>query len=231
MGEKIDNFHQQMSEAMLPTLRWTANDKQSLWNIPLSQWGDYFALKKAKSKMMKLHANRQVTQKMHQFIPMYISAVQKGRTATMDYLQAYGDLILENSVQNHFEQKYGTGSKQWAEFTKKESALWNKVIELRQSRQESFLKQSIMELEQLPERIRKQIIKNNNKKLLRRCLESYYHYQDGEDRNGKKMPLGLKPPQPSLVALEERIKNKTTEKPENKIKKPLPPIRITRTER
>ena len=95
MGEKIDNFHHQMSESILPTLRWTAKDKQSLWNIPLSQWGDYFTLKKAKHKMMKLYANRQVAQKMHQFIPMYISAVQKRRTATMDYLQAYGDLILE----------------------------------------------------------------------------------------------------------------------------------------
>ena len=225
MGEKTDAFYNQMTQAILPTLRWTKEDERSLWNMPFSLWSDYFSLKKAKRQMMNFYAKHQVVRKMPKLVPTYIKAVQKGRLMTMDYLQAYGDVILAQFVQNHFRRKYGLNSKQWQDFVKKEKILWENIVKMRQERQELFLRKKIMSMEKIPAEIRQRILKNNDKKRLKRCLVSYYHYQDGEDREGKKMPFGLKPPPTSLVILEN------PKKEEKKPKKPLPPLRLHRDSR
>ena len=201
MGSQIEAFYNEMSKAAFPSLRWTEKEASSLWNLPLSQWGDYFSLKKAKSKMMNLYAKRQVVRKMPQLVPLYVHAINKGHIMTMDYLQAYGDLILARFVQNHFRRKYGLNSKQWQAFIKKEQTMWDNVVAFRKERQANFFKQKIMEIDKIPKEIRQKIIKNNESLKLRRSLLSYYHYLDGEDRQGHKMPLGLKPPPTSLIVL------------------------------
>ena len=218
MGNQVEAFYNSMHEVALPTLRWTEADKRSLWNMPISQWGDYFSLRKAKFKMMRFYAKKQVVRNLPKLVPLYIKAVQKGHFMSMDYLQAYGDLILSRFVQNHFQRRYGLNSKQWGEFLKKEEELWQTVVKLRKERQEEFLKQKIMELDKIPKKIRERIVKKNRPKLLKKCLESYYHYQDGEDREGRKLPAGIKPEPTSLVLLQ-------TSKETKKEKKPLPPIR------
>ena len=224
MGIQTEAFHNDMIKAILPKLRWTEQDKRFLWQIPFSQWGDYFSLRKAKHKMMKMYARRQTMQKMPQLVPLYINAIQKGHVLTMDYLQNYGDLILKRFVQNHFRRKYGFNSKEWQTFLDKEEKLWQKVSNVRQHRQEAFLKQRIMELEKIPKNIRNRIVKNNEKNRLRRSLEAYYHYLDGEDRLGQKLPDWKKPTPTSLVILQ----NPPQKKP-SKEKKPLPPISIWRS--
>lgn len=226
MGNQIEAFYKEMNKATLPSLRWTEKDKKALWKLPLSQWGDYFSLKKAKKKMMNAYAKRKVVRQLPKLVPLYINAIQKGHVMTLDYLQAYGDTFLAHFVRNHFRRKYGLNSKQWQAFNEKEERLWQDVVALRKGRQEDFLKQKIMEIDKIPQEIRQKITKKVETLKIRRSLESYFHYLDGEDRRGHKMPMGITPPATSLVVLSSPPK-----KEEKKEKKPFPPIRIMRDDR
>ena len=202
MGRQIEEFHKKMNEAVLPKLRWTDEDKKSLWNIPFSQWGDYFSLRKAKLKMMRMYAKRKILRKMPSLVPLYIDAINKNRLLTADYLQEYGGLYLARFVQNSFRRKYGLNSEQWKAFVKKEEAMWNRIMSLRRQRKGDFIKQQIMNLKAIPKDIRRHLVEFDKENLKQR-LESYYHYQDGENRMGQKMPKGKTPPPTSLVQLEK----------------------------
>ena len=226
MGEKTNTFHEEIQKAILPSLRWTGEDKRSFWSLPISKWGDFFALRKAKHKMMRMYAKHRQLREMPKLVPLYIKAVRKGHVLTLDYLQNYGDLILSHFVQNYFRRKYGFSSKQWEAFLDKEGKVWEQVVALRRRRQEKFFEEQIMKLEKIPEKIRRKIIQNTPQPKIRKALTSYFHYQDGEDRTGKKLPPGLKPSPTSLVILENQEKKQKTDPKEEtkKEKKPLPPI-------
>jgi len=232
MGENVNTFYKEQNEAILPTLRWTKEDSSSLWNLPFSKWFDYFALKRAKKKMTIAYASQRPIRGISKLAPDYIKAVQKGHVLTVDYLQTYGDLILTHFVHRHFRKKYGLSSKQWKNFQQKEEKLWNEVIALRNERKENFFKDKIMHLEKIPEKIRQRIIKNISQDRLRRALLSYYRYQDGEDRSGRRMPNGITPPPTSLIVFENPEKYNQAQKAEEKRpKKPLPPIFYERNRR
>ena len=228
MGEKIEAFYEQMDKAVYPSLEWTKKDAASLWNTPISKWGDYFSLKKAKREMAVLYARQQVVRKMPKIVPLYIKSIQRGFVLTADYLQAYGDVILNHFVRKHFRRKYGLNSQAWKDFSQKEEQLWQNIVDLRKARKEEFVERSIMSLDKIPEEVRKKIVRSNPQDSLRKTLESYYRYQDGENRDGKKMPFGLKPPPTTLVRLEKMSENRKTKER----RKPLPKIQINRhTER
>ena len=177
MDSLTERFHTQLGRAVLPKLRWHASNWKYLLSLPFSAWGDFFALRRVKLKMMKAYANRNLVSKTPSFVGAYIRAVNKNQIMTLDYLQAYGEELLRLFVRRHFRRRYGLNSPQWHEFVEKEEGALMEVVERRAARQCLFLEKTIMGLDEFPYAARKKYVKEK-RSVLKHSLDMYFREQD-----------------------------------------------------
>ncbi len=143
MGRHLDDFHQRMERAIMPPVKWTVRDSRSLWNTPFLEWGDYFSLKSLKKKVSVLNVADVSCDDLKAFVKPYVRSVNKKNARCLDYLYAFGDIVLREMVQMHLEKKFGKDSPKLEEFMQKEEVLWEKVIKMRHRRKFAFLQKEL----------------------------------------------------------------------------------------